>query len=367
MDVLEPYRRHIQPTKNRKGCPHADKGSGWTKCSCPIWAYGHLNGHRYRRSLGTRDWNRALTRIAALEEGKIEVAPPKKRTLSELVAAYEADSKTRNLASSTLRRRRVIYRDLCAALGDRAVESILPSDLAVWRNSRTRSAGTVRLETQCLRSLFWFAKRMKWSAENPASDLRNPINDSAGAMPFTDGEVERIIAAAGTPRNLRTDQNEVSIPMCKALVLVLLNTGLRISDVAQLRRSDIRDGYLAIGRTQKTGEALKIRLEPETAKALGNLPGDAPQFFWSGHGSLKGRCTALGETIAAIGKAAEVNPCHPHRFRDTFASRLLLKGADIRTVSRLLGHRSIRTTERYYGHWVSSHQKLLDDAMALLG
>jgi integrase/recombinase XerD len=46
--------------------------------------------------------------------------------------------------------------------------------------------------------------------------------------------------------------------------------------------------------------------------------------------------------------------------------RLLEHDVPIRTVSRLLGHKSVITTERYYAHWVKSHQKLLDDAVAVL-
>ena len=43
---------------------------------------------------------------------------------------------------------------------------------------------------------------------------------------------------------------------------------------------------------------------------------------------------------------------HPHRFRDTFAASLLLKGVSIESVSKLLGHASIKVAERHYAPWV---------------
>ena|SRR5581483_6942153 len=55
---------------------------------------------------------------------------------------------------------------------------------------------------------------------------------------------------------------------------------------------------------------------------------------------------------------------HPHRFRDTFSVRLLERGKDLRTVQLLLGHTSIKTTEKHYTPFVRSFQKLLDDAPA---
>ena len=55
--MLELYRRHT--TK----CRHREKGRGFTKCNCPIWVDGELNGRRFRRSVGLRNWSRAVKRL----------------------------------------------------------------------------------------------------------------------------------------------------------------------------------------------------------------------------------------------------------------------------------------------------------------
>ena len=51
---------------------------------------------------------------------------------------------------------------------------------------------------------------------------------------------------------------------------------------------------------------------------------------------------------------------HPHRFRDTFAVELLLAGVPLERVSVLLGHRSIKVTERHYTPWVRARQEQLE-------
>ena len=63
-----------------------------------------------------------------------------------------------------------------------------------------------------------------------------------------------------------------------------------------------------------------------------------------------------------IGAAADpiVADCHPHRFRDTFAVSLLLKGISLESVSKLLGHSSIKITKRHYAPWVKARQEQLE-------
>jgi integrase len=57
---------------------------------------------------------------------------------------------------------------------------------------------------------------------------------------------------------------------------------------------------------------------------------------------------------------AEVQGGHAHRFRDTFAVELLLAGVPLERVSVLLGHQSVRITERHYSPWVRSRQAQLE-------
>jgi Phage integrase family len=63
-------------------------------------------------------------------------------------------------------------------------------------------------------------------------------------------------------------------------------------------------------------------------------------------------------------KIAGVQGGHPHRFRDTLAVELLLDGMPIERVSVLLGHSSVKITERHYAPWVQARQTQLESDLA---
>ncbi|HEU0141238.1 MAG TPA: tyrosine-type recombinase/integrase [Bryobacteraceae bacterium] len=152
----------------------------------------------------------------------------------------------------------------------------------------------------------------------------------------------------------------------RAFCLVMLYSGLRISDTVKLRRKavDLTTGKMLL-RVMKTGRKLYVRLGRSAIDALSALPGRGEYFFWNGESKLS---TAVGnarKTISRVLAVAKVAG-HPHRFRDTFSVRLLEKGEDLRTVQLLLGHTSIKTTEKHYAPFVDSFQRILDAATSKL-
>ena len=68
--------------------------------------------------------------------------------------------------------------------------------------------------------------------------------------------------------------------------------------------------------------------------------------------------------MQTIGERCGVEDCRPHRLRDTFAVRMLLKGIPLEDVSRLLGHSSVKVTETYYAKWVASRKRRLERLVA---
>jgi integrase/recombinase XerD len=64
--------------------------------------------------------------------------------------------------------------------------------------------------------------------------------------------------------------------------------------------------------------------------------------------------------IADVFKEAKIEDGHTHRFRDTFAAGLLEEGVSLESVSTLLGHQSVKITQKHYSPWVKTRQDALD-------
>jgi integrase/recombinase XerD len=80
-------------------------------------------------------------------------------------------------------------------------------------------------------------------------------------------------------------------------------------------------------------------------------------YFWTGNGKPKSIISDWQEKLKTLFERAKIAHGHAHRFRDTFATELLLAGVPFERVSILLGRSSIRITERHYAPWVRSRQE----------
>ena len=83
-------------------------------------------------------------------------------------------------------------------------------------------------------------------------------------------------------------------------------------------------------------------------------------WFWTGIGSKETLAGNWRRTFRRLCEIAGVSGGHAHRFRDTLAVELLLEGVPMDRVSILLGHSSVKITERHYAPWVQSRQAQLE-------
>ena len=145
---------------------------------------------------------------------------------------------------------------------------------------------------------------------------------------------------------------------------MLRYSGMRIGDAVSLTVDRIEGNRLFL-YTQKTGVAVNTILPEFVLQALARTPRVTERhFFWDGKTKREIAVGSWRRRLATLFELAKVEGGHPHRFRDTFAVELLLSGVPIERVSILLGHQSVRVTERHYAPWVRSRQEQLEADLA---
>lgn len=347
--MLTIYRRH------RKNCKQRHDGRSYRRCLCPIWVDGLLNGLELRKSLKTRDWQAAHELVRQWEaDGKREERPAP-IALKEACEKFISDAEARGLREPTVYKYRLLFRQLQDFASAYGLAFMVDFDVdwvrrfrASWPNKNIAA----RKKLEALRAFFRFVHDSGWIAANPASRLKPPKITEPPTAPLTKEQVDSILNAC----NLYPDKaNAVRL---RALVLLLQYSGLRIRDAVTLPRNRVQGDKLFLF-TAKTGTAVYCPLPPVVMTALNAIPGST-YYFWTGLSKPKSAVGDWQRSLKRLFVLAGVPDAHAHRFRDTFSVELLLAGVPIERVSILLGHQSVRITEKHYSPWVRARQEQLE-------
>ena len=180
-------------------------------------------------------------------------------------------------------------------------------------------------------------------------------------MPFTKEDFEKIMWALEVYPEKHPQSTPDTQRKLRAMILLMRYSGIRISDAVTLTSDRIKDGRLFLYQA-KTEVPVYVPLPKEVIEALSACEEPSGRYFWPG-GTLKTWTTEWQARMKKVFVIAGIPGGHPHRLRDTFSVELLAKGVPLETVSLLLGHRSIRTTEKHYAPWVKARQDSLERAV----
>lgn len=297
------------------------------------------SGHLTRRANG--HLTRSAARSPDSRSGDI--------TVRDALEAFLIAGRARSLSPKTLDWYRMIgerlaaYRD--AQKAPAGLGSLTMAEARAWVVALQRSglapvsvAGFVRGLKAI--SAWWAAEG--YVPEDPLRRLVRPRAPQRLIQTLTPAELERLLAVARSRERL--------------LIGILLDTGLRLGEVADLRVDDVLvDGYLRV-----RGKGDKERLVPLGSVSQARLAGylrrgrPRPVGAWVDHVFLArdGRPltpAAIQHVLRRLGPRAGLDGVrtNPHTFRHTFAKLYLLNGGDLFSLQRILGHATLEMVRRY--------------------
>lgn len=221
--------------------------------------------------------------------------------------------------------------------------------LAELHERRLKKSSIIR-KLAAMRSFFEFGLRKKWRDDNPASALATPRQEQKIPGFLTEEETAQLLEWSVN----REDPLEVRD---RAILELLYASGLRVSELTGL---DLEDLHLRERLVRVKGKGKKERIVPFGRQAekwlreylacrsrlgLKNTP--SPALFLNYRGQRLTARSVQRLVQDRLKQIAVFRKISPHSLRHSFASHLLSRGADLRAIQELLGHRSLATTQKY--------------------
>jgi len=342
-----------------------------------MWVEGTVANNYLRHSLKTHSWERAQLLAQKIEVADDPAADPVKKeepvTIQRAVEEYLADAKARELSEATLYKLNIIFdKQLLQWSKAEGYKLLREVDLRVvqsFRASWKDGALAKKKKQERVTGFFWFCIRAGWITQNPTNRLGRISVNQPPTDYFTREEFDRIVDATYAYRENRAETGVDNGTRLRTLTLLMRWSGLRIRDAITLEKTRLIGDNLLLYQA-KTGTPVYVPLPPEVAEAVRTVPpGPKPNpryFFWSGNGLPKSAVADWQRSYRRLFTLAKLEKpdgtskrCFPHMFRDTFAVEMLLAGVPIDQVSILLGHKSVRITEKHYSPWVKARQEQL--------
>jgi len=226
----------------------------------------------------------------------------------------------------------------------------LQNEARTARGSKPLSPATIQGAVRTLKAFFSWALREEFIESNPMIRIPVPKATLKIVNTYTQEQITKLISLCHKSndsgcRNL-------------AILLLLLDTGIRVSELVGIDLNDVNliEGYIKI-RHAKGGNERLIPIGSLVQKSLWKyinssrpkpLTQKVTRLFLSNHGVPLTR-SGVQQMIRRYGRQANIDGvrCSPHTFRHSFAKHYLLNGGDIFSLQRILGHSSLASVRNY--------------------
>jgi integrase/recombinase XerD len=239
----------------------------------------------------------------------------------------------------------------------------LAEHLAGLKTRRELAGSSVIRHLATVKVFFRWALAQGTIEKDPTEVLDRPTRWKKLPDVLSPRQVSALLAAPAAGQGVPSDKDESDAEPSlwmrdRALLELLYASGLRASEVSQLSLTEV---HPSLGAVRVTGKGNKQRLVPmgkPAREALDTYLAECRPRLAKPDARDKGRVllsrsgrplerVAVWQIVQRHARAAGLRGVHPHTLRHSFATHLLIGGADLRVVQELLGHADIATTQIY--------------------
>jgi len=226
--------------------------------------------------------------------------------------------------------------------GDKKLSEITTEDIDIYKRKRLKEGvklGTIARELVVIRNLFYQARKWnKFFGENPVSK---------SGMPEINDQKERVLTPEEEARLL-----SVSPSYLQEIILIGLNTGMRKGEILGLKWEwiDLEESIITLPQTNtKNNKIRRIPINPIVRKILleRKIRTGLSEYVFPSETSKTGHISWLRRSFSTACKRAGIQGLRFHDLRHSCATRLVESGIPLHAVAKLLGHSTVKVTERY--------------------
>lgn len=283
-------------------------------------------------------------------------------TLEQAIEGFLLNARARRLTADTIAGYTNIMRRVKAFFpDDQLFVEITVEDLEEYLAAQEDvSDKTLLNHHNALASLYTWAssRRPPLVPQHLMRQIERPKPEKRSIEPLSEAEVRALLNALETSTaysrpGKRTCAHKLPFAQRnRCIILVLVDTGIRASELCDLKISDVNLKTYRVHVFGKGKKEREVRISPRTADALWDYlterkdarAGDPLFLTRTGNAFQRDR---LAHVMRNIGERADVKNPHPHRFRHTFAIQYLRNSGDPYTLQELLGHETMDMVRRY--------------------
>ena len=209
---------------------------------------------------------------------------------------------------------------------------------------RKMRSSSVNRKISSIKSFYIFLVKRNFVKNSPLNDLVTPKQEKYLPESMSEAEVDKLLNSPDVSNKIENRD--------KAMIEMLYATGMRISELVNLKMTDVDMKRCVV---KVFGKGSKERLVPFGETALDSLKSylndreqsSSKEIFLSNRGKKMNRVAFWQSVKIYLIRENLKNSISPHTLRHAFATHLLNRGADLRSVQLLLGHSDLSTTQIY--------------------
>jgi len=209
---------------------------------------------------------------------------------------------------------------------------------------RKMRSSSVNRKISSIKSFYIFLVKRNFLKNSPLNDLVTPKQEKYLPESMSEAEVDKLLNSPDVSNKIENRD--------KAMIEMLYATGMRISELVNLKMTDVDMKRCVV---KVFGKGSKERLVPFGETALDSLKSylnereqsSSKEIFLSNRGKKMTRVAFWQRVKVYLIRENLKNSISPHTLRHAFATHLLNRGADLRSVQLLLGHSDLSTTQIY--------------------